>query len=161
MAEHLGKKPRNNPKQEKNQVRQRIEFVDTFVAIPGEPGSEALGCMLALKRNTGIVHVTAVENGRFRLLHEIKKGEKIVFVLLTLTEDRIREITELAKTIVTAGGVVTGIACVVNDTFPVLEAIKLMKTEVPVISLFTPSFYRYRWDAPEVSAAVGPNGTIM
>lgn len=142
-------------------LAKRIGEADSLLAFPGELGGESFACMLSVKAKCGIVYAVA-DGTEFRIESEVSKKEKIVIVLLTLSDSDMPRLLKLVETVSEAGGIVVGVACVVNDTLSVRDELRVSERRtVPVISLLSPGIPKYRWDEPEVSNVVGPDGTIM
>jgi hypothetical protein len=141
-------------------LAKRIGEADSLLAFPGELGSEAFACMLYVKAKCGIVYAVA-DGAEFLIESEVSKKEKIVIVLLTLSDSDMSRLFKLVETVSEAWGIVVSVACAVNDTSPVRDELHVSeRSAVPVVSLLSPGIPKYRWDAPEVSNVVGPNGTI-
>jgi hypothetical protein len=142
-------------------LAKQIGESDSVLAFPGEIGGEAFACMFSVKAKCGILYAVA-DGSEYRIESEVSKKEKVMVVLLTLSDSDMPCLLKFMETVSEAGGIVVGVACVVNDTLPVRDELRVSERRtVPVVSLLSPEIPKYRWDAPEVSTVVGPDGTIL
>ena len=141
------------------------------------PGSDAFGSALARSAKCVGVYVDRAdtrdgnESNCFRFRNGIGKGEqtfslekgekgKVLIALGTMSD--LSDVVRFAEEIADAGGKVTGIVCVVNDTFPLATECSLPgKKAVPIFSVLSPEIPKYRQDAPQVADAVRTGNIIL